>query len=295
MILRYFFNIPAITLFLLSSTSANATLFEDFDGGGTTPFTLTNTSGGAPSIIGGGPSGNFLRLTNLNGSNNNSIAFDEEASQTGPAPTGLVLSFDFRMTDDATNAAAGGCCGSAADGLGIGIFSTATYGSTGGSNPGAGGGIWERPSFADAFTIGLDIFQNIDVVNLNWAGVQITEIDVGLSFGLDLNDNIFHRAIVTINPDAGNALVNMDIISDVFGTPSTQNIFTDQAIAGLDLTSLPNYRLIAGGRTGGAFTEGDMDNISLASIPTSVPEPATLVLLGLGLAGIGFARKKKQN
>ncbi|OUS15641.1 hypothetical protein A9Q88_10170 [Gammaproteobacteria bacterium 50_400_T64] len=42
----------------------------------------------------------------------------------------------------------------------------------------------------------------------------------------------------------------------------------------------------------GPFDIG-FDNVSLSASTTAVPEPATLALLALGVAGIGFSRKKK--
>lgn len=38
---------------------------------------------------------------------------------------------------------------------------------------------------------------------------------------------------------------------------------------------------------------GIVDSVTL--IPSAVPEPATLALLGLGIAGIGFARRRRLN
>ena len=115
--MRKLAHLASILLVAACCHVTQAQFLEDFDTT-TNAYTLTNTSGGAPAVTTTpGPTGNFDRLTNLDGNNNNSIAFDEAASQTGPSPGGIKLAFDFRISDDAANAAAGGCCDSAADGL----------------------------------------------------------------------------------------------------------------------------------------------------------------------------------
>jgi len=266
--------------------AAHAGFIEDFEGGGTVPFTFTNSSGGAPAVFPGPPTGNFARLTNLNGGNNNSIAFDQ-----APAPaetvTQIFLSLVFRMTDDAANAAAGGCCGSAADGMGFGIFDTGTYGATGGNNPGALGNVdWERPDAPNAFAVGLDIFQNIDEVNLNWGGAQVGNV----ANPLDLNSNVFHQVDLTLSARLdGSTDVTLDIVEDIYGSAIPHNIYSDFNVPGMDVRTLFDYRFIAGGRTGGAFVASDIDNIRLQEY---TPEPATLTLLGLATLALRRRRRK---
>jgi len=279
------FSLSVVFPFVFPASTPAAGLYQDFDGGGTTPWVANNVSGATlPTVLGGGPSGNYARIIYLEPSDNSSIAFDEHPGMTGPAPYGMRLLFDFRLSDDAANAAAGGCCGSAADGIGIGLFATSLYGTTGAFNAGSAGADWERPHFSGAFAVGLDIFQNIDVVSLNWDGMEIASADLHGVF--DLNDFVWHRLIVEAIPDGANAIVDVSILGDVYGNMSVQQVFSGQSIPGLDLSNLPSYRLIAGGRTGGAFATGDLDNISLVA----VPEPSAMALLVLG-AGLLLTRR----
>jgi hypothetical protein len=292
--MRIAFRVSSLLGFLLSVGVANfagATLIENFDGSSSVPYTLTSSSGSPPAITAGTGTNKFARLANLNASNSNSIAFDVDPATTGPQSAGVKLAFDFRMTGDEANNAAGGCCASAADGLGVGLFAAARYGATGGVNPANGGGgetgAWERPNFQDAFTVGLDVFQNIDVVSINWADTQVAEADVA-GF-IDLNNDTWHRALVTVKPDGANALVDMQLLEDVDGNTEIHNVFSNLAIPGLNVSALPDFRLIAGARTGGAFLNGDIDNIAVVG----VPEPTSIVMTMMGGLLLAAALRRK--
>jgi hypothetical protein len=91
---------------------------------------------------------------------------------------------------------------------------------------------------------------------------------------------------------------NMGALADTF-------VFSGGETFDFDITSLVNSALLSGQYVAarfevtaapGSLTSYHGGNFLVPSMifeTSSVPEPASIVLLGLGLAGIGFSRKKK--
>jgi hypothetical protein len=275
---------------LYASSAVAATLLsENFDDGGgvNSVFNFTNSSGQVPTMNGGGPTGNFARLTNLSPSNINSLAFDLTPGSLGP---GFTVFVDFRMTSDASAVAAGSPLGQAADGLGIGLFDTSLFPATGPLNPLFG---WEDPRIdapASSIVMGFDAFSftpfggnNVRMTGL--AGKD--ELLADLTVPFILNQNVFHQAQWSFTDAGADALMSLSLVQDVNGVATVHNLLNGILVPGFDLDAFSG-RLVLGGRTGAAFANGDVDNIRIEAVPV----PAAVWLFGSGLVGlVGVARR----
>ena len=117
-----------------------------------------------------------------------------------------------------------------------------------------------------------------------------------LTFGL-ANDDVFTRAVFNINAGTdGSALFHVEGINiaggffedDFVVDANGQNFFTIDAINGQFM------QLIALTAINGAVFQ-DLRQVRLGGFeaPETVPEPGTMVLLALGLAGVGVVSRRK--
>lgn len=112
-----------------------------------------------------------------------------------------------------------------------------------------------------------------------------------LNFPSSTLDRLFD---VNVNSLGGTNLANFNILSAAAGT---QNLDTGNLLGIVDLSSFIGQTVnvsfdwqIPENFTGPAFFQ--LDNVQAV---TSVPEPTSLALLGLGFAGLAFSRKKKKH
>ncbi len=267
--------VVSASLIVPAAARATTILSENFDGGSTnSTYTYTNSSGEPGGTVNlGGTHQNVAQLASLSDGGNNSIAFDAVPI---PADNKIVLSFDMYISGDAVNNTAGGCCNSAGDGQGIGLFSTSQYGMTGAANPSATEGFsWDGPISSQGLALGVGVFQKSSM-NLQWNGRTIAAAFTDFS----LKDDEWDRFVLTLTASGSDTLVNVDVIENLDGTPVLHSDVLSATASGLDIADGlgTDYRLIAGGGTGAAWHDGYLDNVQLSALP----EPNSIALLCFG-------------
>jgi hypothetical protein len=105
-------------------------------------------------------------------------------------------------------------------------------------------------------------------------------------------DNRFGYIADTTVVEIVDAGINATITQQFFNTPGLFNWQTVnfQFNSGSATQAAIAFTVMGSGNTSGVF-----DDVRISSVPSTAPEPTTMVLLGLGFAGLGFAKKRKLN
>ncbi len=294
------FSLTAGMLASAFATPASATTIQNFDAPGTS-YTGVNYPApnvrAAPGVAGPDAfsTGQYLNLLSggLYTRTQNSVGFD--TSDSG-AYNHIIADFDFRITcSGARNGFGGGGC---ADGFSFLLLDTAVHGSTGAPQPTQAefGALSLNGQLAFNFsTYGVNSNKFSMLANGAWVPGAVpanSTVPFDLATGLYGNEGAFHHA-------------NIDLL---LGAIPTVTVNLTDGISGSVYTPFSNFALPVSSfgatekrvgfvaRCGDACAEYDIDNINISfQDPVqsgSVPEPATLALMGIGLAGLGFRRKK---
>lgn len=264
------------------ATAANAAVYtQNFDGvaDGTTALgdgSTISSNNGVNSV-----QSNALRMTQAGvGSTISSFRIPSILDSS----SGWVATFDFSLVDLLDGL-------SPADGFSFNygaIPALTTPGTFNGAGEGGGEEGFNRGGFDNFANLSFEIdtwFVGSAENGYNIA-LQALGVDSDLAFQ---NTNILldgatlvGSAALSWNP-VGGASMSIDTGGGL--VPIFSNIPTP------GFTGLDSYNFAFSARTGGAYETLTIDNI-LITTASSVPEPTTFLLLGFGLAGMGFARRR---
>ena len=230
---------------LLAPDPARAQLVDDFDTA--TPGVTATQAGSAPgpTVVGGGPDGNFLRLTDAVNGQVNRYVYDR--TDAGAYDT-INAQWDYRAST-----------GTTADGFGFVLLPTGTFGVTGDADP---GGAAEEPNIGGTFAIGFDLHPaaSQNDISFHYDGLEFTNGTFNNGV-VDLNDGNFHRFNLEMQRVGNGTNATLTVTRDVFGTPGTPQVVLSQA---MPFTPYEN-RVGMYGRTGGLNVAQDLDNINVTS------------------------------
>ena len=188
---------------LVAGATLQADTVDNFDGNGT-PSTFDQFGAGdAPRILGGGPTGDFLRLINRQNSQNNSVSYD----LTDP---GQFSSVDASFHFSANNG------NSAADGFSFTLAPTGEFGTMGTGVPWGtpGFAVAEEPNRGGVFAVGFDLWQGINEISGHWNGRNQVSVNPDPNATVDLNSGVRHLADIEVQRVGNGSNVKVTITPD---------------------------------------------------------------------------------